>query len=967
MKTILVILCGLLFLKGNGISDDTKIAIEIQTINQKDPIDFTRSIAPILIRNCTACHNEVKAKSGLNLETPDSIRNGGDSGPSIIVEHPEDSLLLMVASHRMDPFMPPENNNVNASNLTPEELGLLRLWIMQGAKGKVDSLINRPIEWQPLVAEIQPIYSVALSENGRIAASGTGNQIRIYDLKEGTRIAQLSDPKLTTLKNPTEPVPSHLDIVQSLAFSSTGLLASGGFRTVKLWEAIPQPVLIIQEVPLNKSTTWAMDPSGEFYALARADGSIEIWNIEESGQPERVLTGSQLPITAVQFSNNSGFLLASSQKGVFRKWNLQDGNLLAEWSTDSPILGFVYWSTSEIVIWRDSDHNLFSGNLPESANGEPVQNMNEIGVEAGPIIDLQKWHPEESGKLLVGFKSGKLQLRQFDNPKLQQEWNHEGELFQFSLNPDGSRIVSLGVDQSMLLWDAVAGNKITNLKGSRESSAKKTRANFEFSRAEIILKTKKKLQETAEKKWQKQAENTVTTATKRIEAEKNHHRLLDTMQRVEETKTRSDARISQINSDLESFKKNLIDSGDQPQKWKALIAHTEMQLKSSEASAKEIEKQIDKARSDLEKSRKEWDKSIINSELSVKLADRYGSEYIHAKAASAEAEAQLKENKADLEIAIKNTDHPTSQLQSFSFSIDSKTLATSNSDGQIQLWACVDGEPLQSMDSSRYGISEIHFTGNDQLLLLDESYRLFKFPTRLHWILTRTIGHIDDPELLVDRVTALDFSPDGKLLATGGGWASRSGELKLWNVSTGQLIRTFKDAHSDTLTGIRFSPNGQFLATSSTDRFMKVFKVKDGSFVRSFEGHTHHVTDVAWNPDGHQLATAGADQIIKIWNFKTGEQKKTIQGYRKQVTSLHYVGLTDQLFTTSGSPGIRLGEDTLKGAPDFTTDSAINRDGQVAVTGGIDGVLRVWNVPEKALRIEFKVPSSKNLTASRPQ
>jgi WD40 repeat protein len=189
----------------------------------------------------------------------------------------------------------------------------------------------------------------------------------------------------------------------------------------------------------------------------------------------------------------------------------------------------------------------------------------------------------------------------------------------------------------------------------------------------------------------------------------------------------------------------------------------------------------------------------------------------------------------------------------------------------------------------------------------------------------------------------------------------------LWNVSTGQLIRTFKDAHSDTLTGIRFSPNGQFLATSSTDRFMKVFKVKDGSFVRSFEGHTHHVTDVAWNPDGHQLASAGADQIIKIWDFKTGEQKKTIQGYRKQVTSLHYVGLTDQLFTTSGSPGIRLGEDTFKGGPDFTTDSAINRDGQVAVTGGIDGVLRVWNVPEKTLRIEFKVPSSKNLTASRPQ
>ena len=73
--------------------------------------------------------------------------------------------------------------------------------------------------------------------------------------------------------------------MQSLAFSSTGILASGGFRTVKLWEAIPQPPLPIQEVPGMEVTCWVMDPSGESYALARLDGSIEIRKTEKSGQP----------------------------------------------------------------------------------------------------------------------------------------------------------------------------------------------------------------------------------------------------------------------------------------------------------------------------------------------------------------------------------------------------------------------------------------------------------------------------------------------------------------------------------------------------------------------------------------------------------------------------------------------------------------------------------------------------------
>src|SRR5690606_18653551 len=109
-----------------------------------------------------------------------------------------------------------------------------------------------------------------------------------------------------------------------------------------------------------------------------------------------------------------------------------------------------------------------------------------------------------------------------------------------------------------------------------------------------------------------------------------------------------------------------------------------------------------------------------------------------------------------------------------------------------------------------------------------------------------------------DRVTALDFSPAGDLLATGGGAPSRGGELKLWNVATGQLEREILDAHSDTVLAIEFSPDGKYLATCGADRFMKVFEVASGTLVKAFEGHTHHVLGVSWRADGRLLVTSGA-------------------------------------------------------------------------------------------------------------
>jgi WD40 repeat protein len=206
-----------------------------------------------------------------------------------------------------------------------------------------------------------------------------------------------------------------------------------------------------------------------------------------------------------------------------------------------------------------------------------------------------------------------------------------------------------------------------------------------------------------------------------------------------------------------------------------------------------------------------------------------------------------------------------------------------------------------------------------------------------------------------DRVVALAFSHDGKLLATGGGPATTDGEVKVFDVATGKLVVELKNAHSDTVFGVAFSPDDKMLATCAADKFVKTFEIPSGKFVKQFEGHTHHVLGVGWKSDGKLLASAGADNVIKVWDFEKGEQVRTIQGHTKQITSLVFVGKTPQFATCSGDQTIRFwtvdggGGRTFQAEKDFLYSVAVSPDGAVVAAGGQEGVVRLYNGTTGAL------------------
>jgi WD40 repeat protein len=115
--------------------------------------------------------------------------------------------------------------------------------------------------------------------------------------------------------------------------------------------------------------------------------------------------------------------------------------------------------------------------------------------------------------------------------------------------------------------------------------------------------------------------------------------------------------------------------------------------------------------------------------------------------------------------------------------------------------------------------------------------------------------------------SSLALSSNGKWLVTG----SHDGSARLWEVSTGRLIRVFR-GHTANVYCVALSKDGSRLATGSVDKTTRVWEVATGQEIRALHGHAMNLTSVSLSSDGTLLASASHDGTVRVWNVDAGKQ-----------------------------------------------------------------------------------------------
>ena len=187
------------------------------------------------------------------------------------------------------------------------------------------------------------------------------------------------------------------------------------------------------------------------------------------------------------------------------------------------------------------------------------------------------------------------------------------------------------------------------------------------------------------------------------------------------------------------------------------------------------------------------------------------------------------------------------------------------------------------------------------------------------------------------------FSPDGKFALSGSGYKT----LRLWDIASGQCIRTF-EGHTKEVYSVSFSSDGKFVLSGSEDKTIKLWDVETGECLRTFEGHACNIFSVNFSPDG-KLVLGSTGKTLRLWNVETGQCLHIFEGHTNYVDLVSFSPDGKSALSRSKTIlklwNIETGEciRTFKGG--FRADSTVNfsPDGKFILSGG-DLTMKLWNV-----------------------
>jgi WD40 repeat protein len=292
----------------------------------------------------------------------------------------------------------------------------------------------------------------------------------------------------------------------------------------------------------------------------------------------------------------------------------------------------------------------------------------------------------------------------------------------------------------------------------------------------------------------------------------------------------------------------------------------------------------------------------------------------------------------------------TSYVNGLAFSPDGRFLATGSSDGTARIW-----------DISPSGNQEIltldgHFDWVRRIVYSPDGTCLATTDGDGHAVILdaengETLLTFPHPSGAVREAV---FSPDGTRLATAG----EDNTARVWDAQDGQELLTLT-GHAEAppvggmvpgIPGVAFSPDGRLLASGGADGQAILWDVETGESVLALQVHPAGigVTRVAWSPDGSRLAAAsdaapGGDPLVRVWDLESGQVLYTVTGLPNRAWDLAFSPDGSKLIIPINTDFFKVydaasGEEFLPftDQPGRLMTVAFSPDGRLLAAGGAD-------------------------------
>ncbi|KAK1842426.1 vegetative incompatibility protein het-e-1 [Colletotrichum chrysophilum] len=133
-----------------------------------------------------------------------------------------------------------------------------------------------------------------------------------------------------------------------------------------------------------------------------------------------------------------------------------------------------------------------------------------------------------------------------------------------------------------------------------------------------------------------------------------------------------------------------------------------------------------------------------------------------------------------------------------------------------------------------------------------------------------------------DQCQTLMFSPEGNFLAS-----TSLDDMKLWDAKTGQCLRTIRPSNGR-LGQVKFFCDGLIVAAVVGNFQCNLWSVKTGCCLHTLQYHSGKINSIALSPNGRNLVMGSEDTIVTLWNIETGKCLLTLNGHSSPAVAVAF-------------------------------------------------------------------------------